>query len=144
MDGPLGEERRPAPTVDVIIEVSGGIVLVQRKFAPRGWALPGGFVDYGELVADAARREAREETGLEVELLHLLGVYSNPLRDARRHTISTAYIGRAVGSPRAGDDALEVAVVAGPPWPELVFDHADILSDYVRFRERGERPPLGR
>jgi len=134
------ELRPPAPTVDVIIEVPGGIVLVERRFEPLGWALPGGFVDAGEWVYDAARREAREETSLEVEITDLLGVYSDPSRDARRHTVSTVFIGRAGGQPQPGDDAKNIAVFAPDRLPALVFDHALILSDYIRFRERGERP----
>ena len=131
----------PRPTVDVVIEVDGGIVLIRRNHPPHGWALPGGFVDDGERVEDAARREMREETSLEVELTELLGVYSDPARDARGHTISTVYVGRARGAPRAADDAAEVGVFEEHALPQpLVFDHAQILSDYFRFRWRGERP----
>jgi 8-oxo-dGTP diphosphatase len=131
----------PRPTVDVIIEVAGGLVLIRRRNPPHGWALPGGFVDYGELVEDAARREMREETGLEVELIALLGVYSDPARDARGHTVSTVYVGRANGTPQAADDAAESGVFDehGLPAP-LVFDHERILADYFHFRRTGERP----
>jgi 8-oxo-dGTP diphosphatase len=134
----------PRPTVDLIIEMTGGIVLVERRFPPHGWALPGGFVDAGERVAEAARREAREETGLEVTLTDLLGVYSDPGRDARGHTISTVFIGRADGPPRAGDDAAQARVFPRDALPPLVFDHPTILADYARYRGRGERPPLER
>lgn len=131
----------PRPTVDVIIELPDGIVLVRRRNPPHGWALPGGFVDYGERVEDAARREMREETGLDVALVELLGVYSDPRRDARGHTISTVYVGQARGTPRAADDAAEAGVFREADLPApLVFDHARILADYFRFRRSGGRP----
>ena len=131
----------PRVTVDVIVEVSGGIVLVRRRNPPPGWALPGGFVDLGERVEDAARREAREEISLDVELDTLLGVYSDPARDPRGHTVSAVYLGRAHGTPRAADDAADAGVFPedGLPAP-LAFDHARILADYFRFRRTGERP----
>jgi len=131
----------PRATVDVIIEVEGGIVLVRRRYPPLGWAIPGGFVDRGERAEDAARREMREETSLDVELVDLLGVYSDPARDARGHTLSTVYVGRARGRPRAGDDAMETGVFSATTLPApLVFDHARIVDDYFRFRQTGERP----
>jgi 8-oxo-dGTP diphosphatase len=136
----------PRPTVDVIIEAGGGIVLVRRKNPPPGWALPGGFVDGGESVATAARREAREETGLDVELVELLGVYSDPGRDPRGlFTISTVFIGRADGEPKGGDDAAEARIfpVEALP-PDIAFDHPVILGDYRRFRAGRGRPPLDR
>lgn len=137
----MGGYRNPVPTVDVVIEVEGGIVLIARRNEPRGWALPGGFVDEGEWVADAALREAREETGLEVELTDLLGVYSDPARDPRRHTLSTVFVGRAAGQPRGGDDAEDARVFAPGALPApLCFDHATILADYVTFRRTGARP----
>jgi len=133
--------RSPRPTVDVVIEVDGGVVLIRRKNPPPGWALPGGFVDYGERIEDAARREMREETSLDVTLLDLLGVYSDPERDARTHTISTVYVGRATGKPRPADDAVEVGVFTEETLPTpLVFDHARIVRDYFRYRRTGERP----
>lgn len=133
--------RSPRPTVDVVIEVDGGIVLIRRQNPPHGWALPGGFVDYGERVEEAARREMEEETSLAVTLVDLLGVYSDPSRDARTHTISTVYVGRATGAPRAADDAAEIGVFREDTLPvPLVFDHARILGDYFRFRRTGERP----
>lgn len=135
------ERRNPYPTVDIVIEVDGGVVFVERKNEPHGWALPGGFVDYGERLEDAARREAREETGLEVELLALLGVYSDPSRDPRQHNVSAVYVGRARGEPRGGDDAADARVFdpTEPPGP-LCFDHDRILADYLRFKRTGERP----
>jgi len=127
--------------VDSIIEVAGGIVLVRRRFPPPGWALPGGFVEYGESVETAATREAREETGLEADLVELFHVYSDPARDPRRHTISTVFIARAKGSPRAGDDAAEVGVFAEGSLPgEIAFDHARILRDYFAYKRSGVRP----
>ncbi len=137
--------RTPALTVDVVIECGGGIVLVRRKYPPEGWALPGGFVDYGERVPHAAVREAKEETGLEVTLVDLLGVYSDPHRDPRRHTVSVVYVGRADGEPAGGDDAAEARVFPADRLPDpLCFDHAQILSDYLRFHREGIRPPVDR
>jgi len=99
--------RNPLPTADVVIEVGDRIVLVRRKHPPPGWAIPGGFVEVGETVETAAVREALEETGLRVTLTALLGVYSDPARDPRHHTISTVYVGSAEGAPLGGDDAAE-------------------------------------
>ncbi len=131
----------PRPTtpdlaVDVIIELEDRpgrpIVLIERRFPPAGHALPGGFVDIGETVEVAARREAREETGLEIRLARLLGVYSDPARDPRGHTVSLVYIATACGEPVAGDDAAGILVVSPGNAPPLVFDHALILGDYLR------------
>lgn len=131
----------PVPTVDVIIEVGGRIVLIRRKYPPPGWAIPGGFIDAGETAQDAAVREALEETGLRVTLTALLGVYSDPMRDARKHTISTVYIGMAEGLPSGGDDAAEARLFSEDNLPTpLAFDHAQILADYFRFKKTGERP----
>jgi ADP-ribose pyrophosphatase YjhB (NUDIX family) len=124
--------RNPLPTVDIIIETrDGGVVLVKRKNPPAGWALPGGFVDYGESLEAAAVREAKEETSLDVELVRQFGAYSDPARDLRRHTITVVFIGRAMGKPLAGDDASEVGVFSRENLPEdLAFDHGRILRDY--------------
>jgi ADP-ribose pyrophosphatase YjhB (NUDIX family) len=131
----------PRATVDVIVEVDGGIALIRRRNPPPGWAIPGGFIDYGERAEDAARREMREELGVDVALVALLGVYSDPARDPRGHTISTVYVGRASGTPHAGDDAADVAVFRRETLPApLAFDHARILEDYFRFRRTGECP----
>jgi 8-oxo-dGTP diphosphatase len=132
----------PAPTADVIIEIAGGgIVLVARRFPPPGWALPGGFIDVGETAEAAAIREAREETGLDVTLIDLLHVYSDPRRDPRQHTLSTVYIATATGVPHAGDDAADAQIFAPDALPApLAFDHATILADYVRFKRTGKRP----
>ena len=132
--------RNPVPTVDVVIACPGaGVVLIERRNAPSGWALPGGFVDVGETVEDAARREALEETGLRVELTGLLGVYSDPKRDVRRHTISVVFTAQALDLSllNAGDDASAARIfpLGKLPWP-LAFDHARIVGDYARMLAR--------
>ena len=134
----------PAPTVDVIIELPGDrLVLVKRRFPPLGWALPGGFVDEGERLDVAAAREAREETGLDVELTEQFFTYSDPRRDPRRHTIATVFIGRATGEPRGGDDAAEAVAFPRDALPgPLCFDHGEILGDYLKYRRSGERRRL--
>ena len=127
--------RNPFPTVDIIIELQDGIVLIERKNPPHGWALPGGFVDYGESLEEAAIREAREETSIEVTNLRLLGCYSDPGRDTRMHTISTVYIADGCGLPQAADDAAEAGIFQLENLPEpLCFDHAEILADYAVLR----------
>jgi ADP-ribose pyrophosphatase YjhB (NUDIX family) len=123
--------RNPLPTVDVIIEVSKGIVLIKRKNPPYGWALPGGFVDYGETLEDAAVREAKEETSLTVKLVSVLGAYSDPERDPRHHTISYVFIARSRGKAKASDDAIEIGIFDRNSLPkDLAFDHDKILQDY--------------
>ena len=127
--------RNPFPTVDIIIEIDNGIVLIERRNEPFGWALPGGFVDYGESLETAAVREAREETSLEVSNLRLLGCYSDPSRDKRMHTISAVYIATGQGTPCAADDAIHLAIFKLNALPEqLCFDHARILADYTALR----------
>jgi 8-oxo-dGTP diphosphatase len=141
----------PPPTtphiaVDLIIELNDQpgrpIVLIERRNPPHGWALPGGFVDVGETLEQAAIREALEETGLKVKLKTLLGCYSNPARDSRGHTVSAVYVAEADGQPKAGDDAGRISVIDPMTPPKLAFDHALILSDYRRYRETGMPAPL--
>lgn len=129
--------KNPVPTVDIIIEIEGkGIVLIKRKNPPYGWAIPGGFIDYGESVEEAALREAKEEVSLEVELIEQLHTYSDPARDKRYHTITTVCIAKATGKPAADDDALEVGIFNEANLPEpLVFDHEKILKDYFLTRK---------
>jgi 8-oxo-dGTP diphosphatase len=135
---PVRFYRNPIPTVDIIIETDGGIVLIARRNEPLGWALPGGFVDYGETLEAAAVREAREETSLEVENLRLLGCYSDPGRDPRQHNISTVYVATAKGTPRGADDAAEAAVFPLDAIPkELCFDHDRIIADYLARKRSG-------
>lgn len=129
--------RNPFPTVDIIIEIEGrGIVLILRKHEPQGWAIPGGFVDYGETLEAAAVREAREETGLAVTLRGQLHTYSRPERDPRHHTITTVFTATAVGAPVAADDAGEAGIFREDNLPvPLMFDHAEILADYFRQKK---------
>ncbi len=122
--------RNPVPTVDIIIEIDARVVLIKRKNPPHGWALPGGFVDYGESYEQAAAREALEETGIVVENLRQFRTYSEPGRDPRMHTASTVFIASGKDLPRAGDDAAEAALFSRKSLPDLAFDHARILNDY--------------
>lgn len=137
--------RNPTPTVDIIIELVDRphrpIALIERLNPPYGWALPGGFVDYGEAVETAAQREAAEETGLQVQLIEQFYVYSDPNRDPRQHTMSVVFIATATGAPQAGDDAKHLELFE--PWRiplNLCFDHDRILNDYLRYRNYGQRP----
>jgi 8-oxo-dGTP diphosphatase len=139
-----GRPTTPLLTVDIIIEVEGGIVLIERKNPPPGWALPGGFVDVGESLAQAAVREAREETSLEVTLTEQFFAYSDPRRDPRGATASVVFLGSARGEPRAADDAKNVRVFALDALPALAFDHGQILEDYRRYRAAAQRPPVNR
>lgn len=139
--------RNPVPTVDIIIELidrpQRPIVLIERQNPPHGWALPGGFVDYGEAVETAARREAEEETCLQVELIEQFQVYSAPDRDPRQHTLSVVFLATATGEPRAQDDAKAIGIFELWQLPQpLCFDHAQILRDYLHYRNYGLRPCL--
>jgi 8-oxo-dGTP diphosphatase len=142
----MAEHRNPFPTTDAIIDDGDGrIVLVLRKNIPHGWAIPGGFVDYGEEVGKACVREAKEETGLDVDLVEQLFTYSDPGRDDRKHTISTVYWCKVRGGTlKAADDAKDARWFSEGqvPWPELCFDHGEILRDYFRYRKTGERRKL--
>ncbi len=127
--------KNPIPTVDIIIELKGGVVLIKRKNLPEGWALPGGFVDYGETLEYAAAREAKEETGLDIELIRQFHTYSDPRRDPRHHTITTVYVAKAQGTAIAGDDAKEAGVFQKEALPDkIAFDHKEILNDYFSRR----------
>ncbi|ADJ27439.1 NUDIX domain-containing protein [Nitrosococcus watsonii] len=137
----------PLLAVDIIITLKDRsnqpIILIKRRNPPLGWALPGGFVDVGEMLEQAAIREAQEETGLRVSLEALLGCYSDPARDPRGHTISAVYAASASGVPKAADDAAEVALFLLDKLPEnLVFDHHQILTDYARYRSSGTLAPI--
>lgn len=132
----------PFLTVDACIDVQGRLVLIRRRFPPVGWALPGGFVDPGEDLSTACRREAKEETGLDVELETQLWTYSDPKRDSRKHTVSTVFVASATGEPVGADDAAEARLFSPEeiPWDELVFDHRQIVNDYFRWKEQKVRP----
>ena len=143
----MSGHENPLPTTDAVIAgADGRVVLILRKNEPHGWALPGGFVDRGEELGIACRREAREETGLDVELVAQLFTYSDPKRDPRKHTISTVYAckARAGAQPVAADDARDARWFSESevPWAELCFDHAQILRDYFSWARSGERRKL--
>jgi len=129
--------KNPIPTVDIIIEIeSKGIVLIKRKNPPYGWALPGGFVDYGESLEEAAVREAKEETDLDVRLIGQFHTYSDPKRDPRHHSISTVYVAKANGVPQAKDDAIEIGIFNETNLPDAIaFDHHFILKDYFKSKQ---------
>ena len=135
----------PLLTVDTIIEISNQanrpVVLIERRYPPPGWALPGGFVDVGESLEQAAIREAREETSLDISLVTLLGCYSDPSRDSRGHTVSAVYIAESSGIPKAADDAKNLALFTLDNLPaQLAFDHNRILEDYRAYRQTGKLP----
>ncbi len=143
----------PFPTVDLIIEVERedgqkGIVLIFRKNEPKAWALPGGFVDYGETLEQAAVREAWEETGLEVESLKQFHTYSDPRRDPRQHNISTVFTAKAKGMARAGDDAGKIGIFSEKNLAlPMAFDHQQILRDYFEKKHSavsGQRSAKGK
>lgn len=143
----IREYRSPLPTVDIIIqcrrkEREEGLVLIMRNREPRMWALPGGFCEYGESLEEGAVREAKEETGLDIELTEQFYTYSDPSRDPRHHSITTVFLARSMGEPSAGDDAGEVRIFRRSDIPEtLAFDHKRILDDYFLYRRRRSRPP---
>ena len=132
--------KNPVPAVDIIIETKEGVLLIERNHEPFGWAIPGGHVEYGESVETAAVREAKEETSLDVKLIKLLGVYSDPKRDPRKHTISMVYVAKAEGSPKAGSDAKSFKIYTKDNLPEnLCFDHKKILEDYFKYKDEGAK-----
>jgi 8-oxo-dGTP diphosphatase len=137
----------PLLAADAIIELidqpGRPFVLIERKYPPPGWAIPGGFVDVGETMENAAIREAKEETSLDVTLTALLGIYSNPKRDTRNHTVTAVYIAEATGLPMAADDAKNFGIYTFDNLPEaLAFDHAQVLEDYRQYRLTGKVTPL--
>jgi ADP-ribose pyrophosphatase YjhB (NUDIX family) len=133
----MKKSKSPSLTVDIIIQMKGGIVLINRKNPPFGWALPGGFVEYGETVEHAAAREAKEETDLRVRNLRLFGVYSDPKRDPRGHTVSIVFTATASGKPKAGSDAAGIGIFTKRTLPQLiVFDHKKIIRDFSALRGR--------
>ncbi len=139
----------PLCTVDCIIDLVDHplhradrpvLVLIERRYPPHGWALPGGFVDVGEPVSHAAIREALEETSLHIELTEQFFTYSSPARDPRKHTVSTVFLATAKGQPTAADDAGRVAVFTEDNLPTLAFDHGQIVADFFAYRRSGQRP----
>ncbi|MCX7943184.1 MAG: NUDIX hydrolase [Deltaproteobacteria bacterium] len=135
--------KNPYPTVDVIIEYGMGIVLIKRRNPPYGWALPGGFVDYGESLPQAAIREAKEETCLDVKLIEQFYTYSKPDRDPRFHTISTVFIAKGEGRLKGSDDAKEANVFLEKDLPcNIAFDHKEILKDYFLYKKTGKKPKI--
>jgi 8-oxo-dGTP diphosphatase len=137
----------PLIAADIIIELvdfpGRPIVLIERAYPPYGWAIPGGFVDVGEMVEHAATREAKEEVCLDVHLKGLLGLYSDPSRDTRGHTVTAVYVAEATGIPKAADDAKNCSLFNLDELPEpLAFDHAQVLADYKKYRETGQVTPL--
>ena len=132
----MTKDRNPIPTVDIIIENDDkGIILIERENPPHGWAIPGGYVDYGESFEDAAIREAEEETSLKVSLIRQFHTYSDPDRDQRQHNTSTVFIAKAKGIPRANSDAKGIGIFKQDNLPDnLCFDHRKILLDYFKKR----------
>lgn len=129
--------RNPIPTTDIIIRIGDGIVLIKRKNPPYGWAIPGGFIDYGERAEEAAVREAFEETSLSIRDLKLFGVYSAPNRDPRHHTLTVVFTARAEGLPKASDDAADIGIFTRNNLPSpFAFDHAQILEDFFITLEK--------
>ena len=125
--------KSPKLTIDIIINIEGKVVLIKRKNPPYGWALPGGFVDYGETVENAAIRESKEETSLDLENLKQFHVYSEPTRDPRGHNISVVFTAQGIGVPKAADDAKEIELFSQNDLPkEIAFDHKKILDDYFK------------
>ena len=127
--------RNPLLTVDIIIEIDQHIVLIKRKNPPYGWALPGGFVDYGESLEASAVREAKEETCLDIDLIEQFHTYSAPDRDPRHHTVTTVFLAQASGDPKASDDAKSIGMFTKDTLPDpIAFDHNRILDDFFRYK----------
>lgn len=124
--------RNPYLAVDAIVETTNGsIVVIERRFEPVGFALPGGFVDYGESLEDAVRREVKEETGLNFTIEQQLKAYSDPKRDPRQHVVSVVFVGKGVGQLKAGDDAGAVRLISPYSEINMMFDHKQIILDYI-------------
>ena len=135
------ELKTPYVTVDIIIRHQGGIVLIERKNEPAGWALPGGFVDIGESLEEAAVREAREETSLDVALIEQFYAYSRPERDPRFHTVTVVFVALGAGDLEGKDDARRAEVFLPNNLPEqIAFDHRGIIEDYYQYAATGLRP----
>ncbi len=134
--------KTPLLAVDIILELQGKVLLIERRHEPLGWALPGGFVDIGESPANAAVREAKEETSLDIEVTAQLHAYGAPTRDPRGHCVSIVYCARVTSDkpPQAADDARALALFGWDELPALAFDHATILADYQRWKATGEHP----
>ncbi len=140
----MNQLKTPFLTVDIIIRYQDGIVLVERKNPPYGWALPGGFVEIGESVEDGAMREAKEETSLDVKLSEQFYTYSKPDRDPRFHTVSVVFIGDGKGVLQGRDDARRAEVFTEKSLPEqIAFDHGRIISDYFAYIATGKKPAVG-
>ncbi len=127
----------PVPTADIIIEIAQGFILIERKNPPYGWAIPGGFVNCGESLESAAIREAKEETGLDLKKLVQFHTYSEPGRDPRFHTITTVFVAKGIGQPKADSDAKYLKIFNAKNLPaEFAFDHKKIIEDYFRWKKR--------
>jgi len=131
------KHRNPLVTVDIIIEINeNNIILIERANPPYGWALPGGFVDYGEPLETSAVREAKEETSLDITLLEQFHAYSDPDRDPRHHTITTVFIAKGIGIPKSADDAKNIGIFTKGRLPKpIVFNHEKIVRDYFSYKE---------
>lgn len=129
----------PFITVDIIIEINEGIVLIERSNPPYGWAIPGGFLDYGESLEDCAVREAKEETSLDIHSLRQFHTYSKPGRDPRFHTVTTVFTAKAKGIPKADSDAagLKIFKPEDAVKLELAFDHRKVIEDYLNWKKTG-------
>jgi len=135
--------KTPFLTVDIIIHYEGGIVLIERKNPPLGWALPGGFVDVGESLEEAAIREAKEETSLDITLIEQLHAYSKPGRDPRFHTVTMVFIADGTGILKGRDDARKAEVFTESTLPvQIAFDHGDIINDYLEYGRTGKKPGI--